>query len=403
MASIEKRGVSWRITISDGTRQDGTRKKVYRTLKDGEAFQPPKGKAIIANNKTNVETIAKILEGEVLGGTHKENLNLTVKEYLEEWLNIIWDDKAGTTRQRYKELIDNYVAPKKFIGGYQLQDIKPKVFIDLYKKLQKPGSSKADKTKGLSGTTVLQIHRILHRAFTMAVTLEYLDRNPLVSVDGPTKNKPNPHGLTEEQAISMLDRAYKEEPFWFFTFLAVAVTTGLRRGELLALRWADLNLKGGWLKVNQSLQYIKGEGISTKEPKTEESKNPVPVPSDIIKVLEKWEVKQVEDRVKAGSKWKKKDLVFPNWCGDYQHPDNVTHLFKEFIERIGLPEFHLHNLRHTTATILINKGVQAKSVQGIMRHATLATTTDTYTELFEETKKKSSNQLSGIAPKASFG
>jgi integrase len=398
MACIEKRGESWRITVSAGKNQDGTRNKIYRTFKQNEVFQPKKGKSIKASNKTNVENIAKILEGEVLSGEYKEEQKRTVKMFIEEWLGVYVEaNVAGTTRQRYKELIDNYVIPN--IGGYQLEQIKAPVLINLYKELQQPGARKdGNKEIGLSGSTVLQLHRILHRAFQSACEWDYIDKNPLQYVKGPTKNKPHPHSLTVEQVIIMLDRAQKEEEFWFFTLLSLAATSGLRRGEILALTWADCNFTTNMITVNQSLQYIKKEGLSTKAPKTEKSHEAIPVPSDVMKVLETHKKRQVAERLKIGSKWQKKDLVFPNWCGDYQHPDNVTHLFKEFMVKIDLPDFHFHNLRHTTASILINKGEAAKSVQETLRHATLATTSDIYSELFVETKRRTADKLSGLVP-----
>lgn len=401
MASIEKRGDSWRITVSDGSSEDGNRDRHRMTVKLGETYAPPKGKDIHIRSNADVEKIAIIFEAEILKGEYRKPQKRTVKEFLEEWLELYAETEvAGTTRQRYKELIDTHIAPR--IGGYKIEQIKAPVFLKLYKELQQPGARKdGRKDIGLSGSTVLQIHRVLHRAFESACAWDYIEKNPLQHVTGPSKNKPRPHGLREEQVIHMLDRAKKEEEFWFFALLALAATSGLRRGEILALTWADCNFKTNVISVNQSLQYIKKEGLSVKPPKTEKSKEPVAVPADVMGVLESHKKKQAETRLKLGNQWKKKDLVFPNAYGDYQHPDNVTHLFKEFMIRIGLPDFHFHNLRHTTASILINKGEQAKSVQETLRHATLATTSDIYTEWFQENKTRTANKLTGLVPAAS--
>lgn len=406
MASIEKRGDSWRITVSI-TREDGLRKKHYMTVKQEEVFPNERHpsiklkKSLTINTKTDVEAIAKVFEGQILTGGHREVLKMTVEKFLGEWMDVYGTQNlAASTLERYKKLIDDYVKPK--LGRYQLEQIKAPVFLKLYRELQQDGARKDGKNGGLSGTTVLQIHRILHVAFETAVQWDYIERNPLKSVRGPRKNKPKPNALDEKQVFFMLGRAYDEEPFWFYSLITLAAISGLRRGEILALRWTDCDFNEHTIVVNQALQYIKGKGKSFKEPKTVQSQAPVNVPEDVMQLLEKLKIEQNKRRLTVGSKWVNNDLVFANWCGQPLCPDHVTHLFSKFMNRIGLPGFHLHNLRHTTASMLANRGEQAKDVSEHLRHATIGTTMNIYTKLFEPAKRRTADKLSGLVPKESI-
>lgn len=347
-------------------------------------------------NKTEAETALSLFVAEYTKGDYCKPQKLTVEGYLKNWLtDYAQPNVEATTFARYQQLVSNNINPH--IGSLLLQEIKAPHFQMFYNQLRGENGRK-NKKGGLSPTTVLQIHRVLSCAFKDALAGELIAKNPMVSVKPPKKESTEPQALTEEQVTYMLQKAFEEESFQFYVELAIGFIAGLRRGELLGLRWQDVDFENNNITVRQSLYYIKNRGQDFKKPKTKKSNDTIPMPEDMMDLLKQHKARQNEQRLKLGTKWHDNDLVFANWQGEPQSLDNLTHKFIDFMTRIGLPGFHLHNLRHSLASELANKGEQAKDVSERLRHSNISTTMNIYTKLFDQAKRKTADKLSGRLP-----
>ena len=160
----------------------------------------------------------------------------------------------------------------------------------------------------------------------------------------------------------------------------VAVTTGLRRGELLALRWADVDLESGSMTVHQSLEQT-SDGLRFKSPKTERGRRQGALPSFTMDVLRAHKVDQAKVRLKLGPIYQDNDLVFPRDDGAPLAPDNFSSVFAAFVRRSGLPHVRLHDLRHSHATQLLKQGIHPKVVSERLGHSKISITLDTYSHV----------------------
>jgi integrase len=176
------------------------------------------------------------------------------------------------------------------------------------------------------------------------------------------------------------------------------VTTGLRLGEALALRWSDLDLKEGRATIRRAVQRQRGAGLVFVEPKSARSRRTVPIPRETIDVLEQQRRSNDRDRSKARDPWQENDLVFPNPVGRPRDTAYRSISFHAALDRADLPRMRLHDLRHTAATHLLTKQVHPKVVQDLLGHSTIAITLDTYSHVMPALAKAASNEMSRLVP-----
>jgi integrase len=237
--------------------------------------------------------------------------------------------------------------------------------------------SEGDGSGPLSAQTVLHHHTMLHGALRHAVRTGLIPRNPADAVEPPRPRRYEARTLTAEEAQTLL-RAIAGTRW--HAFVALAVTAGLRRGELLGLRWSDLDLDAGRLSVRQQVLRVRGQ--TTIEPvKTARSHRPVALSAGMAAVLREHRARQEEARRAAGELWQDHGLVFPRGDGRPANPSTVTHEFADLLERAGLPHVRLHDLRHTMATLLLAAGAHPKVVQERAGHATVGITLDLYSHV----------------------
>ena len=159
---------------------------------------------------------------------------------------------------------------------------------------------------------------------------------------------------------------------------ALAATTGLRRGELLGLKWTDVNFEKAQLTVQRTAHRVKSRGVVMGEPKTAAGRRTVRLGAMAVSVLKRQRSLQLEQRLAAGPAWDEQGLLFANTMGMPLDAARVTRKFQDTLYRAGLPKIRFHDLRHTAATLLIEQGVTLKAVQATMGHSTIATTMDVY-------------------------
>jgi len=204
------------------------------------------------------------------------------------------------------------------------------------------------------------IHAILFAALKDAVKWKRLAVNVCTAVTLPWLAQSERQPLTKEQALQLLEAAKGNR---LECLLTLALATGMRLGELLALRWDDIHLEERTVQVAHTARYVSGFGMFESEPKTESSKRSIMLPQFVVDMLKQHRTYQLETRLKAGSAWQEHGLVFPNTYGRYFSRSTLYCFFKKLLREAGLADMHFHDLRHSAATILLSKGVPAKVVQ----------------------------------------
>src|SRR5215469_11834621 len=289
-------------------------------------------------------------------------------EFLMHWLEDVHKENLRvSTYVKYKKLA-KYIVDD--LGEVWLQKLTPEQVQNFYAKKRKDG---------LSSKTVHEIHGVLRLALKHAVRWNYVSRNVCDLLDSPRVVSREGTPLTLEQAKKLLEgiRGHRLE-----AVLMMAVITGMRKGEIIALRWSDIDLDRHILRVLHTVDYIPGYGYVENEPKTQAGKRTIDLPEFFIDMLKHHRAKQVERRLKVGEVWENRDLVFPDLTGGYLNPIHVLRMFKKILERAGLPDMPFHDLRHSAATILISMGINPKVIQELLGHSDISITLGLYGHLF---------------------
>jgi integrase len=178
--------------------------------------------------------------------------------------------------------------------------------------------------------------------------------------------------------------------------LTLAVATGMRLGELLALRWSDISIEKKIIQVRHMVDYIQGHGYLETEPKTESGKRTIPITQFALDALKSHKAAQLEARLKAGSQWKDQGLVFTNRQGRYLSRNPIRNRLKKLLEQVGLPPMRFHDLRHSAATILLSMGVNAKVIQELLGHAHISVTLGIYGHASPSMQRDAINRLDDL-------
>ena len=320
--------------------------------------------------KTRAEVAAKLSKAlaDREGGLVFDAGNLTVGEYLDRWLK---DSVRGTVRistfERHEQIIRAHLMPS--FGRMKLKALTPAHVRSLHRE-------KLD--AGLAPATVRKIHSTLHKALSQAVADGLIPRNA-ADVKAPRPAPEEMRPLSEAEARTFLDAA-REVGDRFEPLYVLAITTGLRRGELLGLRWDDavLSEARGTLRVGRALVREGGRYI-VGETKTKRGRRRVNLTPRTVTALKAHRKRQLEDRVRLAGLYEDHGLIFASENGTPLNPENlVKRSFKPLLKRVSLPEIRFHDLRHTCATLLLSRSVHPKMVQELLGHATIAMTLDTY-------------------------
>jgi integrase len=264
------------------------------------------------------------------------------------------------------------------LGGVKLQKLTPVMINALYAQLLRDG--KVCGSGGLSANSVRRVHATLHRALNDAVRWDRLFRNPCDAADPPrlgAEREEKTHAWTNLELRKFLDTVKNERLYPLWLTLAM---TGLRRGEALALRWVDVDLDRARLSVRRSLVPINGT-VEVHEPKTSRGRRLVALDPFTVSVLKAWGRRQKEEHLEWGPAWTDSGLLFTRADGKLIHPERVSKAFRAAVKKNGLPQIHLHDLRHTHATLALEAGVHPKVVSDRLGHSTVAITLDIYSHV----------------------
>jgi integrase len=294
--------------------------------------------------------------------------NLKVGEYLERWLvDSVLDTVRPTTYERYEQIVRIHVRPA--LGSVKLKNLTPVHVRGLYReKLE----------AGLSARTVQYIHVTLHKALKQAVQDGLIPRNATEAVKAPQVRREEMRPLSGEQVKVLLEVARGDR---LEALYVLAIHTGLRQGELLGLKWEDVDLESGTLRVRRTLVTAKGGPVLTA-PKTKGSRRSVKLTQGAVEALRSHLKHQLQEIDRAGSLWRENGLMFASESGEPLDRRYLTSCrYKALLKRAELPMIRFHDLRHTCATLLLSKNVNPKIVSEMLGHASIAITLDTYSHV----------------------
>lgn len=327
----------------------------------------PDGRRKSIMGKTRAEVASKLAEAR--SDRDKGRLVVperqTVRQYLETWIEDVRSQIRPSSHRRYSDYVRVHLVPG--LGKITLARLTPQQLqAFLTKKLQ----------EDLSPTTVRSIHGVLHRALADAERMGLVQRNVTKQVRAPRRNTAEIQTMNESEAQRFLAAAVDSR---FAALYVLALTTGMREGELLGLRWQDVYLEEAYLQVRMAVQEAE-KGYILAEPKTAYSRRRISLTATAVEALRIHHICQKEERLRCGIAWDAtKDLVFPNAIGGLMIPHNLAKRdFKRILQSADLPDLHFHCLRHTAATVLLRRGVHPKVVSEMLGHADISITLRVY-------------------------
>jgi integrase len=329
------------------------------------------GKRHYVSGKTRREAEERLTEGKARrnSGLMFESGTIALGKYLKRWLEDVEGTVSPRTWERYEQNARIHIIPE--LGGMKLRTLTPAHLRGLYRQKQK----KSD----LAPRTINYIHQTLHKALEQAIADGLVDRNVAAIAKAPRPLKKEMRYLNPEQAQALLDAARGDR---LEALYVVAITTGMRQGELLGLRWHDVDLEAGVLHVRRTLGSIKGGVAVYKEPKGGRGRN-IALSERSLEALRRHRVTQNGERLSLGSLWEDHRLVFPDHWGRPTRRWTLDRLsFKPLLERAGLAgAITFHGLRHTCATLMLKGGVNVKVVSEMLGHADVALTLNVYSHV----------------------
>lgn len=342
----------------------------------------------------------------------------TLGTYLTKtWLAVTLEQRVAagrlspSTLDSYRDNTAKHIVPH--LGKVKLVDLSPAHLRTWLLELQRkpsgrtrrklrPGEKKLPPPPTLSPRTVAYCHAILRAALSDAVKDELVKRNVATLVDPPAVERPERKPLTREEAGKLLAAA-SEHRLWCYWLVVLAL--GLRRGEGLGLRWPDVDLDAGTVRLRASVQRVRGDvdpetgrrrgRLVSKSLKTEASQATMKLPTSVADALRKHRKQQKAERDEA-PQWADEELVFTTSIGTALEPRNVNRMWDDICRAAGVRKVRIHDLRHACATFLHAEGVDMKVIQGVLRHTRKQTTEEVYVHLLEEVRDGAASAMDGV-------
>ena len=451
MATIQKRGDTYRITVSCGYDLNG--KQIRRTM----TWTPEPGMTRRQTEK-ELDRQAVLFEercrtGQVLDG------NIKFADFAERWFKDYAEKQLRpTTVARYHVLMPRINAA---IGHIRLDKLQPHHLMQFYNNLAETGvredmryqstvdfkallksrgmtkrefakqanlsvyvldsMTRGDKVSATSAhkiastlklpldkvfrpaegkdtlavSTILHHHRLISSMLSTAVKWQLIFSNPCSRVVLPKNKRKEAVYLDEEQAAQLL-QALENESLQHQVIVKLLLYTGMRRGELCGLEWKDIDFERAVISVQRSSLYLSGKGVFEDETKNETSERCMKVSDDVTAMLRIWRAEQAKEQLRLGDQWQNSDRLFTAWNGAPIRPDVITAWFHKFVTKNGLPPIHVHSLRHTNATLLIAAGTNLTTVAARLGHANTTTTGKIYAHAIKSADQAAAEALQDI-------
>lgn len=427
MASIKERNGSYLITVSMGRDVNGKQIMKYAT------FTPDAGLTAKKRQKA-VEVFAFEFEQRCRNGQLLEGEKTTLQEFITRWTSEkAQQDLQPGTLEKYQAIIDDFILPA--IGHMKLTAIKPHTVNAFFVGLTKDGCRHDGKKGGYSKGTITKISAVLSSILQTAVLWEVIERNPCDAVRLKAENAAEKiKFFTPQQTATFLDyiehpytvcikghtrtddtgkqysvgdyTSTKELPLQLKVLFTLAIYSGLRKGEILALTWDDVDFENNTVAVTKAAAVVKGEQI-VKVPKTRNSYRIISIPQSITQQLQALKLEQTRHRLKVGSYWQGENWIFTQDNGkmmSYYTPysalqDILAHYNAYKAEADKLPMIPFHGLRHTKATLQIAAGTDVRTVSAILGHRETSTTMNIYSHSLQTAEQEAATRIEQLLSK----
>jgi integrase len=310
----------------------------------------------------------------ITGGTYVDPSRQTVAQFLDKWLAYMASQLSPRSHERYTEIVRKNLVPA--LGAVRLTKLRSIHITDTYAKAI--ASGRRDGKGGLSAATIVYMHRVLKQALAQAVSWHELVRNEADAVKPPKIERKQMKVLDTDGTAALIEKARDTT---LFIPILLGVTTGMRRGEVAALRWRHVDLGRAQISVEESAEQTKA-GIRYKPPKSGKGRA-VALPATVVEELRGHRIKQAETLLRVGIRLSDDTFVVAQADGSPFQPRSLTHAFDLFLAKHKLPRVRLHDLRHTHATAMLKGKIHPKVVQERLGHSTIAITLDIYSHVLE--------------------
>lgn len=361
----------WRIVVYAGRGLDGREKRKTYTVEGARKAAEKRLREILND-----------LDAGLLSDSGKQTLG----QFLERWLeDCVQPAKKASTHRIYTCQVRKHLVPA--LGHVPLNKLSPGQIQSAYA---------AALRRGLSRGSVRLQHAVLRQALEQAVKWQLIPRNPADNVDQPAPGRYRPRPLTEEETAILLQTA---EGTNLYVPILIAVTMGLRCGEIVALRWQDIDMERGLLTVNHGMSW-NGQAWALADPKSHHSRRPLPMPSLVLDALRRLKAEQAQRRLLMGDVYQDGGYVLDHGNGRPLAPYVIGNRFCVHIKQHGLPRTRFHDLRHSHATQLLGMGVQPKVVSERLGHSSVAFTLGTYGHILPRHQAEASEKIDAAIRKA---
>lgn len=317
---------------------------------------------------------------------HVEPSKLKVSEFMKQWLDTIETQVSPKTHERYSDIVHHFIIPT--MGACPLHKLEPAAIQRTYNKWQNSGR-RDNKSGGLAPRTRLHIHRVLRLALKHATRMRIIVQNPSDGVVPPRAKQASFLTLTIEQSALLLEKTRNTKLYWP---ILLALATGMRRGEALAMRWKNVDFARKTLRIMESIEQTK-QGVRFKAPKTDRTRAVI-LPDYAVDELRRWKEIQKDELEKMNIRQTGDTVVCTTNDGKPFWPTSVTHEFIKAIRRIpDFPQVRFHDLRHSHATQLLASGIHPKIAQERLGHSTITTTLDLYSHATETMQDDAATKL----------
>lgn len=346
---LRKRGRRY-YCVFDVPTEDGRRKQ--------------KWVAAYPDRKRSEKLLTKLVN-EVNEGIYIEPSDEPLKDYLKEWLRTKKGNVSRETYDHYLSLCKNHIIPR--LGKYKLNTLKIKHVKNFYNDLKEHTT--------LTPGSIYRIHIVLRNALNSAVEEGAIRTNPAKYEDAPKRPRKEMLYWDEQDAWKFLDTAKGERTYIAFY---LAIKTGMRQGEILGLKWSDIDLERKTITIQRELSH---KGDRFQPPKTESSQRTIEIHDKTIEQLKKHYVRIKQERLRAGEMYEENGLVIPTGLGTPLLPRNLNRTWYRLRKKAGVPEIRFHDLRHTHVAISIKAGHSLKAIAERIGHSSTQHTADTYAHL----------------------
>ena len=358
---------------------------------DENGRQIVKRKTIKAKNEKDALKQQVAFEIAVQQGTITLTGKLKVAAFAQQWFDEhCRKNLAPKTQRSYLNHLNNRILPA--LGHIDINNLRPQHIIKFLNDIQESASRFDGREGKVSDESFSYCFRVLSSMLQDAVQWQVIPSNPCKRVEAPKVARKKIKVMDEQSVDRMLD-ALQEEPLKYRTIIMLAIDSGLRLGELMGLKWTDVDLEHSIISIEKANQALSKIGIFTKSTKNNPSVRNVVISNNSKTLLTIYRQEQLKTRIQLGEKWMDEGWLFTQWNGKPMYPGTPSQWFRNFLKRHDLPHMRFHALRHLSATVLIAQGVPLKNVSSRLGHSDIRTTANIYSEALQSVDRQAAAKM----------